>query len=84
MTRSKDRYAEELRHLAGAMRDARRGANYSQQSLAEKARLSIGTVRNLEQRTVGDPGFFEIVAMASVLGVSLDSLMSSFDDQKSD
>jgi transcriptional regulator with XRE-family HTH domain len=75
MTRSKIRYQAELRHLSGALRNARRGSRLSQQSLAERAQISIGTVRNLEQQIVGDPGFFEVAAIAAVLGVSLDTLV---------
>ena len=84
MTRSKYRYAAELRHLADILRTARRDAQHSQQSLAENAKISVGMVRNLEQRATGDPGFFEVAAIAAVLGVSLDSLVGDSGDQKLD
>ncbi len=76
MARSKNRYAKPAAHLAGSIRNARTEVGMSQQQLAEKADISIGTVRNIEQGAVKDPGFFEVAALAYALGIELDILIS--------
>lgn len=82
MARSKQRYAAQAEFLADAMRRARKTASMSQQSLAESAAISIGTVRNIEQGAVKDPGLFEIVAIAQALGVPVSEFLDVGTDLK--
>lgn len=82
MARSKERYAAQAEFLADAMRSARKKAAMSQQALATSAAISIGTVRNIEQGAVTDPGLFEIVAIAEALEVPVSAFLDPAANQK--
>ena len=73
----RDRYSPQAADLANAIKRARKMRSLSQQQLAEKASLSIGTIRNFEQRVVTNPGLFEVAAIASVMNVTVDFLLAS-------
>jgi transcriptional regulator with XRE-family HTH domain len=75
MARDKEKWRAEARGLATAIRHTRRAANLSQQALAERAHISIGALRSIEQQVSVDPGIFEIAALASAMNVSIDDLI---------
>ena len=53
----------------------------SQQRLATKADVAIGTVRSLENGRSVDPSFFTILALADALGVQLVDLINEIRPQ---
>jgi DNA-binding XRE family transcriptional regulator len=61
--------------LREALRGARRQSGISQQDLASRAGVAIGTVRAVESGRVVEPGFFTVLALADVLG--LDAVAAS-------
>lgn len=75
MGRISGRHREEAARLASAVREARRRAKFSQEAVARGAEISVGTVRNIEQCVVTDPGVFQMAAIARVLGTTVDSLL---------
>lgn len=60
-------YQERSVRLREALRNARRRSGLSQQELATRAGLAIGTVRAVESGRVVEPGFFTVLAIADVL-----------------
>lgn len=62
-------YLQRSSRLRDALRAARRGSGLSQQDLATRAGLAIGTVRAVESGRVIEPGFFTVLAIADVLKV---------------
>lgn len=68
---------EDSPHLAQSarLRDALRGAReqhgISQQDLATRAGVAIGTVRAVETGRVVEPGFFTVLALAEALGLDV-------------
>ena len=60
--------------LGEVLRDARRSAGLSAQSVAEASGLSIDTVRSIESGRTAAPAFNTVARLASVLKVSLDRL----------
>jgi transcriptional regulator with XRE-family HTH domain len=72
----RDRYREQAAALADALKKTRKLRDLSQQQLAERALLSIGTIRNFEQTVVTNPGLFEIAAIAGAMNVSVDELLA--------
>lgn len=53
--------------LREALRGARRERGLSQQDLAARAGVAIGTVRAVETGRVVEPGFFTVLALAAAL-----------------
>lgn len=76
MARTPGRYQREAARLAERVRTARKLAGLSQEELARQSGLSVGTVRNLEQGVVADPGVFEVRSMSIVLAQSMDTLLA--------
>lgn len=74
MPRDRERHRKAAQTLSEGLKKARRRAGLSQEALAREAGLSVGTVRNIEQQFVTDPGFFEVAALAAVLKVSIENL----------
>lgn len=75
LSRENSPHREAARFLSASLRDARARAGMSQQALAAKSAVSIGTVRAIETSTVIEPGFFTIVALAAALNIELVSLI---------
>lgn len=68
--RSESRYAEEAGKLAEIVRRARQDRRMSQQELATRAGISVGTVRALESKRTVEPGYFTVQVLAEVLKIS--------------
>ncbi|WP_298944635.1 helix-turn-helix transcriptional regulator [uncultured Microbacterium sp.] len=76
MPASTKRDPGDANHLASSVRQVRRKARLTQEALAQRAGISISTVRNLEQGVVVDPGVFQVAAIARALETSIDELLS--------
>ena len=61
--------------LRNALRGAREQHGISQQELASRAGVAIGTVRAVETGRVVEPGFFTVLALADAL--ALDAVAAS-------
>lgn len=72
--RSESRYTAQAAQLADLIRDARTSAGLSQQQLASRAEVAIGTVRAMEGKRTVEPGFFTVHALALALNIPADSL----------
>jgi transcriptional regulator with XRE-family HTH domain len=55
--------------LAARMRALRDQHGLTQQELAARAQVAIGTVRNIETATVVEPGYFTVLALLEALGI---------------
>lgn len=53
--------------VAELLRARRTELGLSQQQLAERAELSIGTIRAIESMRTVEPGFFTVLAMAAAM-----------------
>ena len=74
--RSED--ATEAAHaLAALLRKGRLDAGLSQQGLAAKADVSVGSVRKLESQGSPEPGFFLIGRVAGALSAELPTTASA-------
>ncbi len=62
-------------NIASRLKELRAAAKLSQQELAAKAGLSISVVTKLEAGKNRDPKAATLIAIAAVLGVSLDELV---------
>lgn len=69
--REQSRHAEAGRQLGAALKRARLERGLSQQDVATRARVAIGTVRAIEGRRTLEPGFFTVVALAMALELDL-------------
>jgi transcriptional regulator with XRE-family HTH domain len=56
----------------------------SQQDLAVRAGVAIGTVRAVESGRVVEPGFFTVLALADVLGVDAVAASEPGTDQRTE
>lgn len=74
MPRDRERHRKAAKSLSEGLKEARHRAGLSQEALARKAGLSVGTVRNIEQLAVTDPGFFEVAALAAALEISAEGM----------
>lgn len=75
-TRREDNpHREAARRLSDRVCARRQALDLSQQALAERAQVSLGTVRAIERRAVVDPGVFTIDAIARALESSVDELL---------
>jgi transcriptional regulator with XRE-family HTH domain len=66
--RADSRYAEQAVQLAARMRALRDQHGLTQQELAARAQVAVGTVRNIETATVVEPGYFTVLALLEALG----------------
>lgn len=60
--------------LGRAIKEIRVEMGMTQEALAEKAGLSISTLRHVEQGAIPSPSFQRVAAIAATLGVPLDEL----------
>ncbi|MBV9382371.1 MAG: helix-turn-helix domain-containing protein [Streptosporangiaceae bacterium] len=60
--------------LAGQLRERRESAGITQERLASLAGVGIATVRKIETGLVVEPGYFTVMALMGVLGISPDDL----------
>ena len=72
--RSETRFAGQASRLAEMVRDARGLAGMTQQELATRAGVSIGTVRALESKRTVEPGYFTVLVLAGVLDIPVGEL----------
>ncbi len=72
--RAESRYVEQAERLASGLRKLRERAGMSQEQLAARAEVSVATVRKIETVAVVEPGYFTILAMLHVLGVTTEEL----------
>jgi transcriptional regulator with XRE-family HTH domain len=63
-----------LPHLGARLKELRRAAGMSQQSLAVAAGVSVSLVSQIEQKSRSDPRISTTAALARALGVTLDDL----------
>lgn len=63
--------------LGEAIQHARQARGLTQQELCNKAELSYSTLAKIERGAIKTPSVFTVARIASVLGVSLDSLLGS-------
>jgi transcriptional regulator with XRE-family HTH domain len=73
--RADSRFAEQARVLASRLRSLRDQAGLTQEQLAARAGVAVGTVRKIETGTVVEPGFFTVLALARVLGAGDNDLL---------
>lgn len=66
------------KRLAGLLRQRRDRKGLSQQLVAEQSRIAYTTLRKIESGETHDPGFFTVVDIARVLGLTLDELAKPF------
>jgi transcriptional regulator with XRE-family HTH domain len=76
-SRESSRYRDQARHLASTLKAARRDRALSQQDLAQRANVAIGTVRALEAGRTVEPGFFTVLALAQALNMDIPSLLAA-------
>ena len=72
--RADSRYAAQAALLAGQLRERRESAGITQERLASLAGVGIATVRKIETGLVVEPGYFTVMALMGVLGISPDDL----------
>ena len=60
--------------LGDRLRELRQAAGLSQEELARRADVLLGTVQKIEQGIVADPRWSSVTALARALGVTLDAL----------
>ena len=65
--------------LSARIARTRQMRGLSQQSLAERAGVSIGTVRAIETGKTRDPGVFTVRTIAFALGLTLDQIVTSLE-----
>lgn len=65
--RAESRYAQQALQLAARVRALRDQHGLTQQELAARAQVAIGTVRNIETATVVEPGYFTVLALLEAL-----------------
>jgi transcriptional regulator with XRE-family HTH domain len=70
--RADSRYADRARRLAARLRRLREQAGLSQEQLAARAQVAVGTVRKIETGAVVEPGYFTIRALLQALGAADD------------
>ena len=63
--------------LGESIQQARQAHGLTQQELCNKAELSYSTLAKIERGAIKTPSVFTVARIASVLGVSLDSLLGS-------
>lgn len=69
-TRADSRYATQAARLAVQLREHRESQGMTQVRLASDASVGLSTVRKIETGAVVEPGYFTVLAIMSVLGIS--------------
>lgn len=73
-----ERYAPALEAFTARLRATRIRVGLTQSELAERARLSVTMVQNLERPSyASNPRLSTLLALAEALGVSLDDLLDA-------
>jgi transcriptional regulator with XRE-family HTH domain len=72
--RADSRYAGQAALLAAWLKVRREQAGITQEQLAARAGVAVATVRNIETRTVVEPGYFTVMALIRALDANLDDL----------
>ena len=70
--RADSRYVEGARRLSERLRALREQAGLSQEQLAVRAQVAVGTVRKIETGAVVEPGYFTVRALLQALGAADD------------
>lgn len=68
--------------LGKAIQKARQNAGLTQQELCQRANLSYSTLAKIERGAIKTPSVFTVQRVASVLGISMDSLLGAAVDGK--
>ena len=68
--REDSRHVAQAARLAALLRSRRESAGITQERLAAGASVCISTVRKIESGAVVEPGYFTVLALMSVLGIS--------------
>lgn len=76
-SRESSRYRDHARHLASTLKAARQQQALSQQELAQRANVAIGTVRAIEAGRTVEPGFFTVLALAHALNMDVPALLQA-------
>lgn len=76
-SRESSRYRDHARHLASTLKTARQRQALSQQELAQRANVAIGTVRAIEAGRTVEPGFFTVLALAHALDMDMPTLLQA-------
>lgn len=63
--------------LASRLTQARRDSGRSAEAVARSAGVSVETVRSIEKGRTSTPEFFTVAALATELGLSLDTLYAA-------
>ncbi|MGH3767888.1 MAG: helix-turn-helix domain-containing protein [Pseudonocardiaceae bacterium] len=74
-TRTSSPHRQEAAQLTELLRNRRGELGLSQQELAVRAGLSIGTVRAIESGRTIDPGLFTIIKVVDALQLDLQSIV---------
>ena len=61
--------------LAKRLKELRKERNWTQQKLAEKARLSFNAITKIEQGAAEHPTLKTLLKLADAFGISLDALV---------
>jgi transcriptional regulator with XRE-family HTH domain len=75
--REQSPHREAAAELGRRLRAAREGKQMSQQHLAARASVAIGTVRALERARSVDPSFFTVLALARALELDVGDLIAT-------
>ena len=62
--------------LAGSLKRLRKARGWTQQKLAEQARISYGIVTKIEQGASKEPTIGTMIKLADAFGLSLDELVA--------
>jgi transcriptional regulator with XRE-family HTH domain len=74
-----ERERERAERLGRLLADRRRQQSLSQAELARRARVSLDTLRSVEQHRIAAPSFYLVAALAGSLDLSLDQLVRVMD-----
>ena len=74
-TRDVNPHREEAARLGRELKSRREDFKLSQQALAERAGIAIGTVRALESGRTVDPGLFTIINVVRALELQLEDVL---------
>lgn len=69
-----ERQRARAQRLGRLLADSRQQQNFSQEHLARSAKVSVDTLRGIEQHRTAAPSFFLVAALAGPLDLSLDEL----------
>jgi transcriptional regulator with XRE-family HTH domain len=69
-------YAEQAQRVASRLRSLREQAGLSQEQLAARTGLAVGTVRKIETGVVTEPGFFTVMTLLRILGARAEDMIT--------